>query len=488
MSHAADNLNLAPVARTTLARLRRRIRAYAWLQGLSLVVASLGLVFWGSLLLDWFFEPPREVRAMLLWSGVLVLVGLFIHFIGRRAFARLSNANMAMLLERRFPQFNDSLLTAVDLAGEASNTVGFHPDMLARTSREAAKQMATIRLGDVFDRAPLRRSVFAALAMVASVVAFAVFLPESFGVWSRRGLMLSEELWPRRTRLELVGFSDGKTKVARGADLEIIAKADMTKPLVPKTVQVRARVEGGERLRATMVREGNAVAGRDAFQEYSHVFRGVLAPIEFDLSGGDARLQGLRIEVVDSPTIDRLILHCEYPNYMARKPQDVHVIGVMQIPEGTQVTVEGRANKSLVRVDIESALADPKFHPATIEVPGEPRFRYALGELDADRTLLFSLLDADAIRSREPIRLALAAVADEPPELPLRLRGIGTAVTPQARLPVIGRVTDDYGIARAWFELAVNEAKPTIRDILSAKGNPTELAIDQRLGTPRVGI
>ena len=481
MTTPSNNPKVDQPVRATLDGLRWRIRCYVWLQGLGTATACVGAAFWSTLALDWFFEPPWEFRLLLLIFGTFGLVGLLFWVIVRQAFARLSDENMAMLLERRFPQLDDSLLTAVELSRLAPDAEGFNPEMLARTRKEATERIGTVRLREVFNPTPLRRSLVAAVAMGLSIGAFAAMMPEGFGIWTRRSLALSGELWPRRTRLEIVGFEDGSAKVARGADLEVIAQADTGKPLVPNTVHVRYRTGGGARGRAAMTREGNATAGRDAYQRYSYTFQGVLTPIEFDLSGGDAHLRGLRIEVVDSPTIDQMTLRCDYPQYMGREPRSLPVIGVMQIPEGTRVTVDARANKDLLRVTVDSALEDAPSEPVTIEPHGEARFQHALAALDKDTTLLFTLLDTDKIRGREPMRLALAAVADEAPELPVRLHGIGTAVTPQARLPMLGRVTDDYGVARVWFEHALEKAKPATRVILSPEGNPTELKIDHAL-------
>ena len=99
--------------------------------------------------------------------------------------------------------------------------------------------------------------------------------PTSFGVWARRALALSNELWPRSTRLEVKGFPGGVQKVARGADLEVVARADATMPQVPQVVEVRYRTEGGGRGRATMDRRGVARGPEDHFQEYAYTFRSV---------------------------------------------------------------------------------------------------------------------------------------------------------------------------------------------------------------------
>jgi hypothetical protein len=104
-------------------------------------------------------------------------------------------------------------------------------------------------------------------------------------------------------------------------------------------------------------------------------------------------------------------------------------------------------------------------------------FRYALAPMRRDTTLLFTLLDADGIKSREPIPLALVAVADEPPQLAVRLAGIGTAITPAARLPVAGSVSDDYGIARVWYEYAVDQHPPATAALATLAKHPTEFVL-----------
>src|SRR5579872_5690542 len=75
-----------------------------------------------------------------------------------------------------------------------------------------------------------------------------------------------------------------------------------------------------------------------------------------------------------------------------------------------------------------------------------------------------TLHDEDDIISSEPVRLAVSSIADEPPQIETRLKGIGNSITRQATIPVVGEahdlqdparvygVTDDYGVADARFE------------------------------------
>ena len=79
------------------------------------------------------------------------------------------------------------------------------------------KQLSDVQLANVFNTAPLARRVTFAVALAGSLVVFAVAAPEAMGVWTRRNLMFSRELWPRRTHLHVDGFGEnGHMKVARG--------------------------------------------------------------------------------------------------------------------------------------------------------------------------------------------------------------------------------------------------------------------------------
>ena len=148
------------------------------------------------------FELPRPLRvAVLAVAGIGLAVVLF-RFILRRAFVRLSDGNMATLLERQFPQFNDSLLTSVllcggeeagySLRGSGSGEQGARNDpastdlspgsqlpaprfeMLARTARVAQQGLAACALSQVFNPMPLVRKAVIALGLAAAVGLLAV--------------------------------------------------------------------------------------------------------------------------------------------------------------------------------------------------------------------------------------------------------------------------------------------------------------------------
>jgi len=475
---------LAASVQALLAGLRRKIRRYVWFEGLGAAAVWLGVAFWASLILDWFFEPSPRIRIALLAAASVVLAAIVVQQIVRRLVVPLGDSSMALLLERYYPRFNESLITAVELTDPRATRSDFNADMLDRTCHVAAESAGDVRLKTVFNPLPMRRNLLVAAILGLSIAGFAVNSPRAFGVWVNRNLLFSSELWPRNTRLVVEGFHDGAIKVARGSDLSVIAKADLRKPLVPSVVEVRYRTDGGGRMKQRMVREGTADPRRDRFQEYSYTFGGILSPIRFDVIGGDDAVRDLRIQVVDSPTVTKMTLEYRYPAYTGRAPQTLPVTGLMQVPAGSEITLRARANKELDRILVASGFEESGKPPQVIRpAAGSDRreFHYRVPKFSADTTLLFTLLDHDGIQSREPVRVALALLADEPPQVNVHLRGIGSAITSQARLPAEGQILDDYGIAKVWFDYTINQKTHGTGVTRSLAGNATDLEVDQAL-------
>ncbi len=482
---------VAPAVQSVLDGVRWRIRQYVWLEGLGGAAVWLGMAFWMTLLVDWLFEPRPFVRGLMLSAVLAILVGIVWQLIGRCALVRITDSNAATILERRFPQLDDSLLTAVVLGSDDRSEVDHR--MLAETCRQAASRLANVEVRRVFNPRPLWSKCGAGGLLAVSVMAFAFLANDAFALWARRTLTLSDETWPRSTHLAVEGFDSGVRKVARGSDVEVIAKADTRMPQVPQVVEVRYRTDGAGNGRATMERRGVARGPDDRFQEYAYTFRSVLGDIHFDVAGGDDCVRDCWLQVVDSPTISAMTLDCQLPAYIGRKQSHLPVSGVMQIPAGSRVIVQALANKELDRIEVSRVANDRRTPLRTIArselAPDQRGFIYDLGVLATDTTLLLSLTDTDGITSREPVRLALVAAPDQPPQIGAQLDGIGAAVTPQARIPVAGRISDDYGLGRIWFEYTAGQNKVGSHTIRQFTDHPLECTLaDAALEVRELGM
>ncbi len=481
---------LSPTITSKLASLRRRIRRYVGLDGLAWAVAWLGLVFWVTLAIDYlpvklgYDESNLAVRVVLLIIASAGLLWLLVRS-WRRLFVSMPDRSMAVVLERRFAEFDDSLLTTVELTERPDHAASFSRGMLHHTSEIALARTSSVPISKVFNPAPLLRSLALGLLLAGSVVAFAMAAPDSFRTWTRRVLLLEDTKWPRTYYVEVDGPTE--RRVARGGDAEIVVKASAAHPL-PGSVRIEWENEDGTTGYAQCDREGDEP--RDGWQYYTYRFSGLRGSLRYDVVGGDYRVRDYRVVVVDSPSAE-LALHAEFPEYMVDEQQNLNtpraipVSEVVEVNQGTTLTITGQANKPLLSAEVATIDAAgqeyrrplPLFSPAqqaTTEVVyfasgtaggmahlqhiAPKEFQVVIPDLSADQTLMFTLYDADGLPSGDPaIRLALTAKPDEAPHVEINPIGIGSAITTDARIPIAGRIWDDHGLVRTWVEYTVDD-------------------------------
>jgi hypothetical protein len=494
MLNENNTTSLPKSVRHALNAVRRRLRAYVFGEGLSLVVLLFGAAFWLGLLLDWWFEPSAAVRRASL--VMLLVAGLYVcyRYVIRRAFVPISDVSAALLLERRFPQLADHVLTAVHFAAAPGRAAAYHPDLIARTRKEAAVAIQTIHGGQVFRRGPLIFAAATAAGTCLSIALFALLASDAFGFWLNR-IALSDETWPRRVHLEVVGFpaDEGGSRVhklAKEDGFELLVRASLEGYVAPEVVEIRTRSEDGRRASDTLTRVGDAQAGRDEFQLYRYEFKRVAENITLDVVGGDDRVRNLRLLVVERPELHSLELECEFPLYFERVPRRLVVTGGMRIPEGTRLVLHAMSSKPLIASQVRTSQTAQNDTLTFADRP-QRELRWEYGTIRDDDVLLVTATDVDGVSCREPYRVSLAVVPDEPPQIAVRLAGIGTAITPDARIPMVGKISDDYGLKDAWFEYQVDgepfarlplDTEPSAEVVVSTNDAFDTRAIDEATG------
>ena len=479
-----------------LATLRRQTRGWVWLESLAwLVLAAVGF-FWVSLALDWCVEPPRWARGVLLAAAAVGLAILLYRKLLGRLSADLGDVSLAVVVERSHPSFRDSLSTTIELADQSE--VDVNPTLLARTAAEAAAHLGQVRPERIFRRRRLAMLAFAAVIAAASIAGLAFAKPAVAGLWVRRLPLLGDEPWPRQVRLAVENFPGGVRKVARGSDVDVIVHAQANDRL-PEVVDLRWRtaqtggpggrtasgLPGTWRIDRMGARGGATTDG----QAFGHVVKAVNDSLDLEIRGGDARLRDLRLEVLDPPALEKLLITSTPPAYLGSGGRESPPARVVQIPRGSAVEIACTATKPLSAATMvavagggsaaEVVLAtlpatDMTDTTDTSEAGGvaSAAGRTIVGHiasLDADRTVVVRFTDTDGLVNREPVTFTLSALPDEPPQVAMRLRGISTAVTPGARLPLVGTISDDHGLGGASVRLKVAGGAETSLPVLRVR-------------------
>jgi len=462
------DLHVAAVASLTrmLGRIRREARAWIWVESLASLALAAAAAFALSFAADWLFEPPAWVRAALVTAAAAVLVWLLTTRLFARLAAPLGDRLLALAVERRHPELGDTLSTAVGLA--AASPAEVDPALLARTMAAASELVGRVDPRRVFRRGRLLLAAAAGTAAAAGLAGVVAVQPELAQVWGRRMLFLDDEPWPRRVQLEAEGFRDGVRLVARGSDVELVVKAAAATGRPPEQVDLRIRGRDGWRTVRMGTRGG---VGEDG-QRFGHLLEGVGEELELEIRGGDARLKGLRLTVVEPPTLADATVSYTLPAYLGGGQRQPPFSRTVPVPRGSKVALALTTSKPLATARLTGRFAGGANLPAApgrdsavdsrptmlaerlaTDPPGDT-LAVEIAALDTDLAIALEGIDTDGIEPREPFQLLLTAVADEPPSLALRVIDIAGSVTPQARLSITGTLADDHGLDGATVELA----------------------------------
>jgi hypothetical protein len=161
----------------------------------------------------------------------------------------------------------------------------------------------------------------------------------------------------------------------------------------------------------------------------------------------------------------------------------------LQIPEGTRVALVGEANAPLTEVQYVVRSAGTSTEATGQETlasnmsiqsvqPTGNEFRIELGPLNNSQVVEVRLLDEYGLCAEQIPRYILTVQTDSIPEVDTQLLGIGSAITPQAVLPISGRITDDHAIAAVKLELARSDDRLLKIDLQLSGGETVEQQVD----------
>lgn len=460
--------------------LRRRLRGRLAVEGLCRLVMV--CVVWGavSLGLDCLFRLERPLRGLMLAGGVGVLLAVLWRCLVGPMLVRMSLAEMAKLVERRFGVLEDRLLSALEMAGSPPAAVS--GAMLRRMAEQANECAGRLRFGEVVETRRLLRVGLAAFAGVLLVGFFSGFRPAVAGLWWERNVLLRSIDWPQETYLSVyvlgangrveelfVSRADGTVEsvretveVLRGGELDVVVAAGGR--VLPDSVVLHAWFPSMGQTESRLERLGGPEAealaerlGRSGVAVYRKRFEPVREALRFHAEGGDDRRDGRRehrVVLVDPPGLEGMELSVTPPAYMRGRPTLLGGIrGVVSVPLGSRLGLVGQASKDLRSAGL--LLDGQSAGQVRIEPDGQGRPRRVicsvaiLGEnRSTSRKLAVRLEDRDGWRNVRGEQLLVQVQPDVVPSVVLRSFGVGpNKISPRARIGLEALGRDDHGVA-----------------------------------------
>ena len=380
-----------------------RLRRLVVTEGVAAVVTFLVTACAIQLLLDYGTRGLQwSMRASL--SGVIALTVMWLAW--RRIMAPLRHrfglAEVANLVERRYPNLASSLISAVRFsAGQVGPPETNSPDLVRSVIDQASPRAVSVDFDAVLDPTRSRKSIALISALIAVCGTTVVLEPEITRLWFYRNVLLQEIDWPKQTHL-VVELPGGELIGARGDDLVIQAHAQGVQP---REVEVVFETVSGKKGRETMV----TVGSRDAYG-YRYTFKKAQEDFTFYLIGGDDKTESYRARLLERPHVTQTEMRIEPPAYTHLAPLS---LGDGQrsarVLPGSNITIWIQTNKPVTRATL---MANRDVVAETVRDGDRHVATYSPRE---SHTYHFALVDEVGLENRRPVRFSVRVTPDEPP-------------------------------------------------------------------------
>lgn len=455
--------------------LRRRLAS----EGVSWLMVSLVALVFLTLGFDYTFRLNRDLRLVLMEASLVgVLWVLWRQFL-RPLRVPMAQEDLALLVERRYGQLGDRLISAVEFSrADPAHLELASPAMIDRMAHQANEMARPLDFQKVVERSDMWRAVGAAACAAMLLGGFAVWKHDVIALWFQRNVTIwSTAEWPQQTVLRVEGGPD--FVVVRGRDLGVTISVEAGK-VAPEYVTVHADYPS-----VTGTTEDTVHLTDPSSRTYVKVFRAVAEPFEFYVTGGDDSRDKRRphkVRVLDPPALRDVTFTVVCPAYMKQeKPRKYPgSLGTINVPDGSTVQIAARATKDLASARI---LLDGKpagemaVRSLAVAGSGGARQRGVRGHFQLEvkpvargkarrvrtRELKLALTDTDGISDPVAGQYLIQVLPDQDPKVSARKQGVGSRVTPNATIPLLVHGTDDCGVTALKTQIQVlPEKKPPL--------------------------
>ncbi len=423
-----------------LARLARRIRLHATLEGLCLVVAAAVGLMAVQFAIDRLLRLERGPRAAMLLVVAATLATLLWRLVLRPLRQRLTVDAMAAIVERHDAGLRDELISAVQFASAGRlNPQSDSPALVAALIDRIAARFGSYSWSGLLLNARLTKHLALGAVVVAIAGGAAIAFPTTAAVFVSRNVLLDDTPWPSNTRLTPVGFVNGVLRWPRGDALTLVVNAEGEQPR--HGVRVEFEGDDGQSNQRSMA----AIGDRQFRVELGSLDRSLKLRFVLGRWGVDERSEEYRVEALDRPSVRKLTVRVTPPEY-AKQPAYDWPAGQLSgdVLTGSSVELKADVNKLLSGAALAGSGAKPIAATRIDEKKWAATFKPT-----RSGSYSFDLTDEDGLKDVRPASALIRLVNDRPPRVRLRLPGAGDIITPGAVLRVETEIEDNLGIASA---------------------------------------
>lgn len=362
--------------------------------------------------------------AAIVWAVVLPLI------------RRISDLYAARLIEKNHPEFNNTIVGALQLAGREE----LAGSIRVALAKQASRQISGIDVRGSVSNRPLRMVTRVALAIGLCFAAYVLIAPKSVMVSVRRALGAPI---PPPTRTVIAGIEPANgIRVLAGQQIPFRVSL---KGEAPSAARIRFSIDNGATWPTAL--ELPLVFGGGGAWWGTRAGADVQRSMKWQLVAGDAKSEPRSVVVLPEPAVVDMQVELAYPRYTKLIPT-TQPGGDIEAIAGTRATLRARTNVP-VRQPVLEIGQGVDIQRRILSEPSADTPNVLLGTLvvtrDEQYTLRFQDLDGHANRA---LPHSIHVLLDGAPAIEWIDTGLLEAT---ARRPIRlrARASDDFGLTRA---------------------------------------
>ncbi len=270
-------------------------------------------------------------RGLLFFSYIALVLGGFVHFIGRYLWLlknnrkQISNEESAVQIGKFFPQISDKLLNIIQLEKLSHS----QSELLMASIIQKSKEIQEVPFTKAIDYKKNRRFLKYAIGPGAIIILLLLLLPQFITESSTRILKYNSDFVP-----EAPFMFELENELLRGFKGE--------------NFTVKIKTEGRSTPENLYVWSNNRKlkAAKTSDNTFEYTFNRLQSDLDFMFEAENIKSENYALDVVERPSIELFSIDLNFPNYLNRDDETLQNSGNMVIPEGTEVDWKFHTNSA----------------------------------------------------------------------------------------------------------------------------------------------
>jgi hypothetical protein len=434
---------------------RRRLWALA-LRGIAISLAAGSLILLAAGLAAQRYRYSDQAILGLRLAALIGFAAVIYYALVRPLSRRISDAQIARLIEERTPNLGDRLVTAIEFS-DASARLHASPAIIERLVEDAERRAAEIVLDRVIPRRRLWSYAGAALACLLFLASVLLWGPRSLYTGVARLVQPSGSAATSAGDRQ-IQVRPGSARVPKGSDQQIVAT------LVnfdAEEVTFFERPAGSEAPEVQWV--GRAMEEAKNKNEYQYFIFNIQESTEYFIEANGIKSQVFKLDVADLPYVKRIDLLLNFPAYTRLAAKTIEDGDDIAALKGTVVQITARLTGKARAARI--VLRDGR--KVEMRPEGETDF---VGQITitGNTSYHIELVSVDDETYNGSNERDITVLEDRPPVVTFEKPGRDTKATSVEEVFTQAKAEDDYGVLSLEMYYSVNggqEKKVTLQNL-----------------------